>query len=87
MQATLIGPVSFVGFNHRNQPRQRIRQAARSATLARCHHVKCFRPFYDLLSFAAQEAAATRPAGYQNWGGGRLGAGEASDPVAAQVLG
>jgi hypothetical protein len=34
-----------------------------------------------------QEAATTRPAGYQNWGGGRLGAGEASDPVAAQVLG
>ncbi len=32
--------------------------------------------------FAHQEAAATRPAGYQNWGGGRLGAGDASDPPA-----
>lgn len=29
-----------------------------------------------------QEAAASRPTGYQNWGGGRLGAGEPSDPVA-----
>lgn len=34
---------------------------------------------------SCKEAATTRQAGYQNWGGGRLGAGEASDPVAAQV--
>jgi len=36
------------------------------------------------LCNSCKEAAATRPAGYQNWGGGRLGAGDPSDP-AAQV--
>ena len=30
-----------------------------------------------------QEAAASRPTGYQNWGGGRLGAGEPSAPEPA----
>eukprot|EP00490_Sorites_sp_Unknown_P001243 CAMPEP_0114639406 /NCGR_PEP_ID=MMETSP0191-20121206/1150_1 /TAXON_ID=126664 /ORGANISM="Sorites sp." /LENGTH=295 /DNA_ID=CAMNT_0001851265 /DNA_START=59 /DNA_END=947 /DNA_ORIENTATION=+ len=34
---------------------------------------------------SCKEAAATRPAGYQNWGGGRLGAGDASDHMAAQA--